>query len=63
MKIFQNVNNQPLESYPREAVDLLTFDIFKVQLDRVLGHPVLSVHFQRKFVADDPGGTFQSSIP
>lgn len=63
MKIFQNLKNQPLESSPREALDLLALDIFKVPLDRVQGHPVWSVFFQRKFVADDLGGNFQPSIP
>lgn len=62
-KFFKIWRISPLESSPRKALDLLTLDIFKVQLDRVLGHPVLSVFFQRKFVADDPGGNFQPSIP
>lgn len=50
MRTFGRHGNNP----PGEVVHFLTLDIFKIHLDRVLGHLVKMVLLLRKAGRDDP---------
>ncbi|PKU48493.1 hypothetical protein llap_1234 [Limosa lapponica baueri] len=53
-KFFTMRTTSHWNNLPREVVDSLSLDTFKIQLDRVLAHLVYTVLLPRKVGADDP---------